>query len=109
MIEALWSIEFIANTGDFGAGVVVFESGRLFGGDSGYFYVGNYRISAGILTAEVIVNHYSGPFNSVFGSLTKFTLSLSGQVNQNTFDVIGTTKEFPGNIYCRLTHRSELP
>ncbi|MFN3715211.1 MAG: hypothetical protein ACK4R8_00640 [Thiobacillus sp.] len=34
-IEALWSVEFISNSGVFGADVAVFESGRIYGGDAG--------------------------------------------------------------------------
>lgn len=36
MIEALWSVEFVAANGNYGGGVVIFESGRIFGGDSSF-------------------------------------------------------------------------
>ena len=34
MLEALWSIEFVSNDGNFGAGVVVLEAGHVFGEDA---------------------------------------------------------------------------
>ena len=34
MLEALWSVEFVSNVNDSGAGVVVLETGRILGGDS---------------------------------------------------------------------------
>lgn len=42
MIEALWSVEFMSNLQGAGAGVAVFETGRVLGGDAGYTYVGKY-------------------------------------------------------------------
>lgn len=50
MIEALWSAEFTSNVGNFGAGVAVLETDRILGGDSQYYYVGNYQIVNGILS-----------------------------------------------------------
>ena len=44
-IEALWTMQFHNTNGPASsAGVVVFESGRIFGGDSCYYYIGNYEV-----------------------------------------------------------------
>lgn len=45
MLEALWSVEFQSSFGLQGNGVVVFETGRVFGGDSTMIYVGNFVLS----------------------------------------------------------------
>lgn len=109
MIEALWSLEFVAANGNDGGGVVIFESGRIFGGDSSYYYVGSYEISGSKLTANVVVNHYFGDVNNVFGPYKKVTLELAGQVEQDQFIVQGVAKEPASNAKVRLTRRSELP
>jgi hypothetical protein len=44
-IEAVWAVNFITPVGAGGAGVVVFETGRIFGGDSYYYYIGGYLIN----------------------------------------------------------------
>lgn len=44
-IEALWTVTFGSNLGMSGAGVVVFETGRLFGGDPDYIYLGKYDVT----------------------------------------------------------------
>ena len=45
MIEALWSTEFRdGNNQMFGSGIVVFENGKVLGGDRGFTFVGNYSI-----------------------------------------------------------------
>ena len=66
-IEALWSVEF-ASTAGLGRGVVVFESGRLFGGDPDYIYTGQYDLKSGGdgFIGEVEVTNYSGSMTSVF-------------------------------------------
>jgi hypothetical protein len=62
MLEALWSVGFITGQGLHGAGVVIFETGRVFGGDSYFYWVGSYRVGAGRLlersTSAVIWKGY---------------------------------------------------
>jgi hypothetical protein len=41
----LWTVEFGGSEGRFGSGVMVFDQGRLWGGDSGYYYSGTYSCS----------------------------------------------------------------
>lgn len=110
MIEALWSVEFVSNMNFLGAGVVVFETGRVFGGDSQYYYIGDYQIKNGMLEGSIEVTHYSGEPWSIFGILTNFRLNISGQPNKKTFDLRGYLVEDPTKkIQIRLTRRAELP
>lgn len=66
MIEGLWSIYFQTDQMH-GAGVVVFETNRLFGGDDKYFYVGKYVVAHGKLQATAQVTHFAGAPLSIFG------------------------------------------
>lgn len=54
---SLWAIEFEAPgivTGKRqGAGVIVFENGHIFGGDSGYYFKGDYSIKDGLMEGSV--------------------------------------------------------
>lgn len=110
MLEALWSAEFASNLNILGSGVVVFETGRIFGGDAQYYYTGKYEVKNGTLTGELDVVNYNGEPWSVFGTLNQFSLSLSGQTNESTFDVEGTLNQDPSKkIIIRLTKRAELP
>jgi hypothetical protein len=43
--EALWTMEFITEEGT-GAGVVIFETGRLLGDDFSYYYLGRFELSS---------------------------------------------------------------
>lgn len=110
MIEALWSVEFAANTQDFGSGVVVVENGKVLGGDAQYFYVGNCKLENGVLHATVEITHYSGAPSSVFGTTNKFRLAVSGVPAHDKFTLQGHVVEAPQfHISIHFTRRAELP
>jgi len=110
MLEALWSVEFVSNVQALGAGVAVFETGRVFGGDSQYYYLGDFRVVNGVIQADIEVNHYFGPLSSVFGPLKKFNLKLTGQSNTPVMELGGFLVENPQfQIHMRLTKRANLP
>jgi hypothetical protein len=56
--------------------VVVLETNRLFGGDSGYYYVGSYAGKNGLLTAQVRVTHYAGLQQSILVPVNVADLNL---------------------------------
>ena len=113
MLEALWSVEFVANTQMYGAGIVVLETGRIFGGDSLYYYVGGYTIdpiATDTVTVKIKIKHYNGPLSSIFGQLDNFNIELKGKYAQDTFDMNGHRVEDPTKLIAlRLTRRAELP
>lgn len=109
MIEALWSLEFATNNNFSGAGVAVFETGRIFGGDSSYYYVGRYSTKDNIATATITATHYYGPKNNVFGPLDSVTIEFVGAIDSKTFLIKGRPVGIPGELTVRLTRRAELP
>lgn len=69
-IEALWLVKFgdwtapnSANNG----GVIIFESGSAFGGDSGFAYVGNYDLANDKLIGEVTATKFDPEMTDVWG------------------------------------------
>ena len=56
-VEGLWTASMFA-PGQFGAGVVVFETGRVFGGDSSMYYTGSYQINGRQLLGLVRVRKH---------------------------------------------------
>jgi hypothetical protein len=64
-LEALWSVVFLTpNSTRLNAGVVVFETNRIFGGDSWYYYSGTYEGKDGKLSARIKSTHYFGDLGS---------------------------------------------
>lgn len=111
MLEALWSAEFGSNSGFVGAGVVIFETGRIFGGDAQYYYTGKYNLENGVLDANVTVNCYSEGFGSIFGTDEQnFELKIQGKVEAPTMIAVGYRVDNSSmRIQLRLTKRAELP
>lgn len=109
MIEALWSVKFIVpNNGAYGAGVVVLENGLIRGGDSNYYYLGNFEVRDGGIRASVNIHHYFGPLNNVFGPLTQVEVSLSGGIAYDRFTMTGTAKGLPQTVYVELERIAEI-
>ena len=52
MVDGFWTIHYDAE-GNRGAGVVVLINGKLYGGDSGFTYIGSYTESGDSVAAEI--------------------------------------------------------
>ena len=112
MLEALWTVEFGSNLGNFGAGVAIFETGRILGGDSSFTYEGSYCVNDGSISAEIEVKKHSETLNmqSVFGPLSQFHLKLVGPANPNRICLRGIVVENPSlQIVINGVRRAELP
>ncbi|MGA6972802.1 MAG: GrlR family regulatory protein [Candidatus Binatus sp.] len=113
-VEALWTVNFATGAGR-GNGIVVFETGRIFGGDAHYFWVGDYNVQNGRLAANLNVSNYSGMTNSVFGQAKSLRLKLEAALPPTTGP--GQTMEARGHldgspnqvIVLILTYRAPLP
>ncbi len=110
-INQLWAAEFISNVNISGSGIAVFDAGRIFGGDSNYYYLGNFNINnAGFIKAVVKVTHFAGQPYSIFGNRKEFSLSLSGEFNSPVMELGGFIIGEPKlKMLLRLTSKAELP
>ena len=112
MLEALWSVEFDSNLATIGAGIAVFETGRVLGGDSAFMYVGSYEVRNETATARIKCTKYStiGNMQSIFGPLNKFHLELSGKPDEKAMTLTGHVVENPAlKITIKAIRRAELP
>ena len=109
MIEALWAVYFVAPThNDYGAGVVVLENGTARGGDSNYFYVGNFRVKDDVLTANVSINHYADQLNNIFGPVQKINVVLTGTIGYEEFTLTGNSVETNQPILVKFRRIAEI-
>jgi hypothetical protein len=125
MIEAMYGVEFVSNVNDLqpggraiddmGYGVVIFETGKILGGDSSYVYVGKYRTENGVLKVNVKVTNDRKVLTSIFGDLDEFHLYgeatlKAGEYQIKEFIVHGEMVEHPAmKIAVKFTRRAELP
>jgi hypothetical protein len=112
MIEALWSVSFQSNvTPGGGTGIVVFETGRVFGGDSTMIYTGSYRVVNGVIEADVHVDTYaiqSGMASTV--GLSTYDLKVTGPVARDRLALSGYVVQDPNRKMTIIAiRRAELP
>jgi hypothetical protein len=114
-IEALYVVEF----GDFAlggqnyrnGGVVVLETNRIFGGDSGYYYVGAYTIKGSQIDATVRIVKHNPAYINVFGDASQsFNIKMGGTVNNGVMQGFMERLDRPGpRLPVRLTWKEDLP
>jgi hypothetical protein len=107
MIDGFWTVHFEAG-GNRGAGVVVLTNGKLFGGDSGFTYIGTYSVTDDAVTSEVKAQNFEPTVPSLLG-LSSYTLNLRGKLSGDVISGQATTPAKPGLVLSlRLQKRSAL-
>ena len=110
-LEALWAITF-GTEQSVGAGVIVFETERIFGGDTCFYYVGHYTYDprAQTITGEVEVTRHTPGFPFVFPSQEGGRVRLRGQLSEPIMSLTGYLVQDPHQtieVHCR--HLADLP
>lgn len=102
-IEGLWSVEFFAANGESGAGVIAFRDYQCFGGDSRYYYRGNYTLTGDTLAVNMRVRHHAGDPANIFGLSKEFHLGITARVSEPWIMGQGVVVENPAlRMSCRL-------
>lgn len=119
MIEGLWVINFITPNdpaADLNGGILVIESNKAFGGDSGYYYVGQLEPSSkNVWAAKVAINRHDPNIVSVFGDLDQ--LEIRGTLTRKDTDPRGRSVLLAemaevssgAPLVAQLTKVAELP
>ena len=95
--EGLYKVEFKTQIG-MGYGVVLIRSGKLWGGDTGMFYIGSYTEDGNKIVANVAIDRHSRTAaipTSVFG-VERANITLTGVVSGDVVTTTGTAREAPG-------------
>ena len=114
-IDALYVVEFgdvdLDGQQYWNAGVVVFETNRIFGGDSGYYYVGHYSVKGSQIDAQVKVVRHNPNWESAFGDASdSFNIKIQGTVNNGVIQGQMEQLDRPGlRLPVRLTWKENLP
>lgn len=89
-VEAMYQVKF----GDIQApnqyvngGVVVLETGRVFGGDSGYYYLGEFNINQDNITVKAIIEKHDPTWHSAFGDNSlKFGITVNAKIKAGVIE-----------------------
>jgi hypothetical protein len=97
-MDGLWTAEFGSSAGIFGGGILVFQNGKIVGGDGNYFYVGEYTAQEATFKATVRVSPYLPGAESVFKTVDQnLTIDLEGSLTGTDRAVAqGSAREVPG-------------
>ncbi len=95
MLNGLWTVEFSSALNIVGKGVLVLSDGRLFGGDSGYYYSGNFKVDGNTVSGTIEATRFDINSVSVFGDIGDFSLSFDGTVSGATIDGLAKLKDIP--------------
>ncbi|EIZ77752.1 hypothetical protein WSK_3763 [Novosphingobium sp. Rr 2-17] len=78
MKNGLYSVTF-SYAGDSGAGVVVLTDGKVRGGDTSFFYIGNLGVNGSEATGVIDVARHSPGLPNVFG-VDAYQLTLNAKL-----------------------------
>ena len=89
-IEALWALYYFDNDIEVSSGTVTLSDGRLFGGDSFFYYLGRYELRDARLEGESRIAHYNGQNWAAFGIRTEkpLRIRIEGEVRED--EIAGT-------------------
>jgi hypothetical protein len=109
LIEGFWIVQYEGLQGN-GGGVAVFTKGKVFGGDSGCTYMGEYEARDDSVRAHVTVRNFLPDVPSVLGVVGDFELVIDGRVEGKVIRASGNlANNQAAGIALRLTKRADLP
>lgn len=110
-IEALWSVRFrMQHSADVNGGVVILSEGKIYGGDSQYFYNGIYEFTDDSkFTGYLRIQHYHGPAYTAFGtSSSTLDIVINGDLIDNVISGSLTDTQTNGQIPFTMERRTNL-
>jgi hypothetical protein len=108
MIDGFWIITIEA-PGGISGGVAVLLNGKIFGGDSGFSWIGSYSVHDRLIKARFQVSNFNPSIESIFGYTNDYELHFSGQLQDDV--LIGTAvvaNQPQHSLSLRLTKKAEI-
>lgn len=94
MKNGLYSIHVVLQDGRSGkgSGVVLFQDGRILGGDAFLFYVGSYMVKENTFKGEILVQRHtpSPDMTPLFGGPDPVGIGVSGTFTDTAAEMSGT-------------------
>jgi hypothetical protein len=112
-IESLYVVEFgdVEGLGYRNGGVVILETARVFGGDSGYYYLGDYSVFGDRFEASVRITKHNPAWGNVFGDdAPQFDIRVLGNIEDENIVATMERVDRPGlRLPLRLARKASLP
>lgn len=95
-MDGFWTARFVTPMGS-GGGVAYFTANEVFGGDSGFTYLGSYQVNGTNIVTKLKITPHSTGIPSVFGSTAQaFDLTITGTIQGNQISGTGSASIAPG-------------
>lgn len=108
-MAGFWIVQYEGMAGN-GGGVAMFIKGHVFGGDTGYTYLGSYDARNDLVRASINVQNYLPGVPSVVGITGDFQLEIEGRVAEAIFNGAGrVVGQQAVGVALKLTRVAELP
>ncbi len=110
-LEALWTVEYATNHGDFGTGVAVLVDGHVYGGDTNYCYEGTYQRTGDELIARVnLCLHNGEPAPAMSADDSGVAVCMRGRLLDNKLEMTGVLEQEPGTkLFIHMHRKSGVP
>lgn len=116
MLEGLWITRFVAPPPEplgILSGVVVIETGRILGGDSGFLYIGEIGVKDGdAWPVSVRISRYDERVESIFGDVDDYVLTgriLSNANHDQRQMMLILGRDGAEELLVSLTKAADLP
>jgi hypothetical protein len=109
MIDGFWIMKVATPPQFTSGGVAVFIGGKIFGGDSGFAWMGTYQESGKLVKARVAVHHFDAAIPSIVGIEGDYEMQFSGNMEGDA--ITGTamvTGQPQHSMAVRLSKRANL-
>lgn len=108
-IDGFWIVHF-TGAEILGTGVAMFTNGKVFGGETGFYYIGTYRAEGNTVKARVMIRNFDPAIASGFGIAGDYEMDVSATL-QDDNNMTGTamiTNQPKHNLGIRLTKKANL-
>lgn len=107
-IEGLWIAKFTAAQIN-GSGVAVFINGKIFGGETGFYYIGTYAAYDRVVKALVLIRNFDPSIPSGFGVPGDYEMDVSATLQGDEMTGTAVVTGHPQySLAIRLTKKANL-
>ncbi len=109
MVEGFWIVQYQGVQGG-GGGVLVLTKSKIFGGDSGYLYMGSYQADQKTIKGRVKVQQFLPGVPNALGIPGDFELDLAGTLEGDIIKGTASLVTQQGaGMAIKLTRMADMP
>ena len=109
MVEGFWTVQADSLQGSTG-GVAVFMKGSVFGGDSGFTYIGHYETNGKTIKARLTMHRFMPGVVGILEIVGDYQLDITGTMEGNVITASGVPVDLKAaSLDLTLTRIANLP